>query len=129
MKLSFVLDERIALAVAAQADAFLQVVERVEVILPLLIDDLQHDVALDARQDVARHELFLVLVLGDHLRPQLVADLAGAHLVDAAEIVLVEREQLRQLAAERRQIPFLFDVLAEVLIDLSSNSSSAVASR
>ena len=46
-----VLDERIALAVAAQADAFLQVVEAVEVVLPLRVDDLQHDVALDAAQD------------------------------------------------------------------------------
>src|SRR5207244_5712895 len=33
-----VFDERIALAVPAQADAFLQMVEAVEVILPLLID-------------------------------------------------------------------------------------------
>src|SRR5262245_2499970 len=43
-----VLDERIALPVAAEADAFLQVVEAVKVILPVLIDDLQHNVALDA---------------------------------------------------------------------------------
>ena len=49
--LLLVLDERIALAVAAQADAFLQVVEAVEVVLPLRVDDLQHDVALDAPQD------------------------------------------------------------------------------
>src|SRR5688572_14222502 len=102
-----VLDERIALAVAAQADAFLQVIERVEVILPLLIDDLQHDVAFNARQDLARHELFLVLVLRDHARPQMVAQLAAAHLVDAAQVVLVEREDLRQLALERRQVPLV----------------------
>src|SRR5215831_18689111 len=51
-----VLDEGIALAVAAQADAFLQVIEGVEMILPLLIDDLQHDVALDALQDLAADE-------------------------------------------------------------------------
>src|SRR5688572_24838058 len=64
-----VLDERIALAVAAQPDAFFEVIERVEVVLPLLIDDLQHDVALDAGQDVARNDLFLVLVLRAHLGP------------------------------------------------------------
>ena len=49
--LLLVFDERIALAVAAQPDSFLQVVEAVEVILPLRVDDLQHDVALDAMQD------------------------------------------------------------------------------
>src|SRR5689334_6649820 len=42
-----VLNQRIALAVAAQPDAFLEMVEAIEVILPLLVDDLQHDVALD----------------------------------------------------------------------------------
>src|SRR5688572_13579446 len=62
--LLLVLDQRIALAVAAQPDAFLEVIERVEVVLPLLIDDLQHDVALDARQDLAGDQLFLVLVPG-----------------------------------------------------------------
>src|SRR6516162_4450076 len=46
-----VLDERIALAVAAKPDAFLQMVEAVEMVLPLLVDDLQHDVALDPLQD------------------------------------------------------------------------------
>src|SRR3954471_579936 len=43
-----VLDQGIALAVAAQADAFLQVIQAIEVVLPLRVDDLQHDVALDA---------------------------------------------------------------------------------
>src|SRR5207244_7293524 len=57
-----VLDERIALAVPAQADAFLQVIEAVEVILPLRVDDLQHDVALDALQDLAADELLLLAV-------------------------------------------------------------------
>src|SRR5690606_24633939 len=40
--LLLVLDERVALTVPAQADAFLQVVEGVEVILPLAVDDLEH---------------------------------------------------------------------------------------
>ena len=59
VKLSLlVFDERIALAVAAQADAFLQVVEAVEVVLPLRVDDLQHDVALDAAQELAGRRSF-----------------------------------------------------------------------
>ena len=52
--LLLVLDERIALAVAAQPDALLQVVEAVEVVLPLDVHDLQHDVALDAAQQLGR---------------------------------------------------------------------------
>ena len=64
--LLLVLDERIALAVAAQADAFLQVVEAVEVVLPLRVDDLQHDVALDPVQDRRLgDQRFLLLVLLD----------------------------------------------------------------
>src|SRR5687768_10026049 len=55
-----VLDQRILLAVAAQPDAFLQMVEAVEVILPLRIDDLQHDVAFDTAQDLDRDQRFLL---------------------------------------------------------------------
>ena len=51
--LGLVLVQRIALAVAAQADPFLEVVERVEVVLPLLVDDLQRQVdSLNVRSPV-----------------------------------------------------------------------------
>ena len=76
--LLLVLDERIALPVAAQPDAFLQVIERVEVILPLVIDDLQHDVALDATQQLAADHAVLFLVAGFGERPDGVADFVRA---------------------------------------------------
>src|SRR5262245_62387056 len=57
--LLLVLDERVALAVAAQADAFLEMVEAVEVVLPLLVDDLEHDIALDAPQQLSANDIFL----------------------------------------------------------------------
>ncbi len=41
-----VLDQRIFLAVSAQADAFLEVVHRQQVIFPLVVDDVEHDDAL-----------------------------------------------------------------------------------
>ena len=41
-----VLDQRIALSIAAQADAFLEVVHGEKVILPVRVHDLQHDHAL-----------------------------------------------------------------------------------
>src|SRR5580765_3471434 len=64
--LFLVLDERIALAVAAQTDAFLQVVETVEMVLPLRVDNLEHDVALDAAEQrgIEPRDLFFLLVGG-----------------------------------------------------------------
>ncbi len=47
-RLALVLDERVALAVGAQADAVLQVVHRQQVVLPRRVDDLQQDVPLVA---------------------------------------------------------------------------------
>jgi hypothetical protein len=44
------------------------------VILPLRIDDLQHDVAFDALQNVAADELFLLVVRLQRLRPDQLAD-------------------------------------------------------
>src|SRR5919198_603871 len=80
--LFLVLDERVALAVAAQADSFFQVVEAVEVILPLLIDDLQHDVALDALEHFAADQLFLFVVGRNDPLPQAIADFIRRQVVE-----------------------------------------------
>src|SRR6266403_2381815 len=53
-----VLGERVALAVPAQPDAFLEVVDRQQVILPLRVDDDEHLVALERA-----HELLAQLAL------------------------------------------------------------------
>ena len=42
-----ILDERILLRERAQMDALTQVVHRLEVVSPALVDDLEHHVALD----------------------------------------------------------------------------------
>ena len=63
-RLFLVLDQGIALAVAAQADAFLQVVERVEVVLPLRVHDLQHDHALVEEHQLRPDLPLLLLVEG-----------------------------------------------------------------
>src|SRR5690349_6558995 len=101
-----VLDERIALPVAAQPDAFLQVIEAVQVILPLLVDNLQHDVALDPLQDLAADQLFLVVVGRDALLPELVADLVGVAIVEV-EVAGVDRVDPLDLAPERVEVPLL----------------------
>src|ERR1700685_3064149 len=57
-----VLDQRVLLAVAAQADAFLQVVHRQQVVLPLVVDHVEHDHALGgAEQFRTDHFLFFVV--------------------------------------------------------------------
>src|SRR4051812_20499154 len=61
-RLLLVLDERIALAVAAQADAFLEVIDIQKVILPELIDDLQEDVLLVQAHHLRTDRRFLLLV-------------------------------------------------------------------
>ena len=48
--LALVLDLRIALRVAAQVDALAQPVHRVQVVLPLAVEDLQQDVALEVAE-------------------------------------------------------------------------------
>src|SRR5260370_15620275 len=60
------LDERIFLAVAAQADAFLEVVEGEQVVFPLGIDDVENDAALEPAHQLGTELLFFFLVaLGD----------------------------------------------------------------
>ncbi len=51
--LLLVLVERVALAVAAQADALLEVVEGEQVVLPGVVDDAQQDVALEEAHQLA----------------------------------------------------------------------------
>ena len=76
-------------------------------ILPLLVDDLQHDVALDPGEDVARDDLFLLGVLRLDPVPQRVAQLAGVQLVelDGAVVVVAQGEELRQLALQGWDVP------------------------
>src|SRR5712691_4263277 len=57
-----VLDQRILLTVTDQADALLQVIERQKVILPLRIDDVEHDDALVGAHCFVADLLFLVSV-------------------------------------------------------------------
>src|SRR5664279_2686471 len=73
--LPFVLDERVALTVAAQADAFLQMVEREEVILPERVDRLEHEELLEVAQRLRADGLLFRLVRLVHGRAQLVLEL------------------------------------------------------
>ena len=56
------LDDRIFLRVAAKADAFFQVIEREQVVLPLRIDDIENDAALEPAHQLGAELLFFFLV-------------------------------------------------------------------
>src|SRR4029434_1269862 len=107
--LALVLDKGIALAVAAQADPFLQMVEAVKVILPLAVDDLQHDVPLDAAHELGAEELRLVLVTLDDAVPESVTTLTARQPIelDAVQRFAFERKDTRHFLTQRRQIPRL----------------------
>ena len=69
VRLFLVFDERILLAVAAQPDAFLQVIHRQQVILPLVVDDVEHDHAFGfAQQRRAEHVFFFLILLVEELQ-------------------------------------------------------------
>src|SRR5262245_25684546 len=76
--LALVLDERIGLPVATQSNTFLEMVEAVQMVFPLRVDNLQHDVALDAPQNCRiREDLLLGLVLLDRQSVERVNHLIG----------------------------------------------------
>src|SRR5437660_1096244 len=104
--LFLVLNQRIALAVAAQADPFLEMVEAVEVILPLLVDDLQHDVALDALQYFAADQFFFFVVRRDDFLPEQIANLVRGPIVELHRGG-INGEHAGRLAPERVEVPLL----------------------
>ena len=61
--LAAVLDERVLLRECAQVDALAEVVHRLEVLTPALVDGLEDDVALDLTCEL-RAERLLALVVG-----------------------------------------------------------------
>ena len=61
--LAAVLDERILLGERAEVDALAEVVHRLEVLAPALVDGLEDDVALDLARELGAERL-LALVVG-----------------------------------------------------------------
>ena len=110
MPLVLVLDERVLLRHRAQVDAFAQVVHRVEMLAPALVDDLEDHEALELAHQVGRQLLFLrrvrvARILLELLDERLARELAQilAQLVDR-DLRVVER---RHLLHERLEVPLL----------------------
>ena len=54
-----VLDQRVFLSVAAETDALFEVIHREQVVFPLVVDDVEHDVALGFAHEAGADEVFL----------------------------------------------------------------------
>src|SRR2546423_13560908 len=81
-KLSFVLDERVFLAVADETYPLLQVVDGEQVILPLRVDDVEHDDALVSAHRLGPDLRLFGLVRGLRLLPDDFLNLARRQLVE-----------------------------------------------
>ena len=84
-------------------------VQAVEVVLPLHVDHLQHDVALDAAQESRVDLRLLRFVFPGRGRPQGLADVVGAQVlqIDQRELLGVEAEELAGVLLDRIEVPLL----------------------
>ena len=127
--LALILDQRVALAVSAQADALAQVVHLVQVLAPLPVEHREHHPALDFPHDLRTELLLAPLVgglrvgddrLGDELRGQ-PGPLAARFLDDVIDGD-ADREELPEGAPQLVQVPFLRIALAGRARDVSRRS-------
>src|SRR6185369_12974748 len=123
--LALILDQRVALAVAAQADALAQVVHLVQVLAPLAVQDGQDHPPLDLAHDFRTKLLLTPLVrglrVGDH---GLGDELAGepgpvtARLVDDVVDGQADRVQLPERPPQLVQVPLFRVTLAGLARDV-----------
>src|SRR6266705_6909713 len=94
-----VLDQRILLTVTDQADALLQMIERQQVILPLRIDDVEHDDALVGAHRFLADLLFLVRVPDLQFLPERFIDFSGGRVpeVDRFSVAMRSEEHTSEL--------------------------------
>src|SRR5882724_1110710 len=114
--LLLVLLERIALAVAAQADALLQVVEGQQVVLPGDVHGVEHDRPLEAADDLGLVPGLLVGVARLQRLVQPGAQLLQAHLLQVGrELLAAEVEIGEQLGAQAGEVPIARIVLVRTV--------------
>src|SRR5690242_7704002 len=123
--LALVLDQRVALAVTAQADALAQVVHLVQVLAPLAVEHGQHYAPLDLAHDLGAEFLLASLVgalgVGDHLLGDELAGEPGpvaARLLDDVVDGEGDRVQLAEGPPELVQVPLLRVALAGLAVDV-----------
>ena len=103
-------DERILLGVAAQADAFLEVVHGEEMVLPEAIEDAEHDDALVITHGRGAEDLLLDVVASAKFVEDGFAQLVAVELGGVDLVFEMGTEDVVEIAEERRELP-LFGVL------------------
>src|ERR1700674_1093898 len=106
--LALVFLQRVALAVAAQADALLQVIEGEQVVLPGDVDGVQHDGALEGTDDLARvARLALRVALLERLAEGFAQPVDAEIFEVDAELVDRDVEERQELGAQAGEVPLL----------------------
>ncbi len=90
--------------VGAVTDALLQLVHRQQVVLPLVVDHVQHHHALGVPHGVGAHQRFLLLVFLLQLVGNRVGDLVLGHAAQFRQVDL-GAEQAQHVVAQRAQVP------------------------
>ena len=116
--LFFVGDEGILLRVAAEADAFLEVVHGEEMILPKAVEDGEHDDALVVAHGGGAEDLLLDVVAGAELVEDGLAEFVAIELGGVDLVFEVRAEDVVELGEERLELPLVgVDLLGCVLIE------------
>src|SRR5262245_46878616 len=112
--LAAVLDERILLRERTQVDALTQVVHRLEVLAPALVDDLEDHVALDLAHQLRAELLLPLAVRVERVSDELLDERVPVGRVDALLGQLVERDvgpvEPLHVRDEAREVPLLREV-------------------
>ena len=128
-RLAFVFLLGVLLGVAAQVDALAQVVQRRQVVAPMVVECLQHQAALELAHEFGTHLRFALAPRGlglvdDPLAHRLVGEFGvGLHPVGDRHVHLV---LAGQHAGQRRHVPLLLDrfrrhVKLDRILDLAAH--------
>jgi len=110
------LDQRVFLPVPAQADAFLQMVEREEMVFPLAVHHVQQDVALQPAQRLrAEERLFLFVTRANFFDEQI----AHRFMIQRRKIHAhgfgIEAELVQNFVGELRDVPLVRMLFARAI--------------
>src|ERR1700722_513669 len=110
------LDQRIFLPVPAQADAFLQMVQREEMVFPLAVHHIQQNVALQPAQCLRAEKRFFLLVARAHFFDE---RLAHGFMIQRREIhphgFGIEAELVQNFIGELRDVPLVRMLFARAM--------------
>ena len=120
-------DQRILLRVAAEADAFLEVVHGKEVVFPETVEDAEHDDALVITHLRCAEDLFFDVVAGAEILEDGLAQLVAVEIARVDLFLQVNAEEIVELREERLELPLVgVDLLGGVLVENAGEDGGEV---